>query len=216
MNVLVIGATGGTGRAAVDVLRQRGHAVTVLARSTPDPPFADGVRVVRGDALVAADLDRALDGQDAVVVSLGRGPNALKTRLGLGTTTPPDLVSRGTREVLAAMERGAVRRVVVVSAFGVGDSWDDVPLVPKLFLGLLLKEEFRDKARQEEAVRASATDWTILRPVQLTNGDRTGDVFVGASSDLRQGTVSRADLGVAVADALVDPATHGATLAVSG
>ena len=216
MNVLVIGATGGTGRASVHALLGRGHAVSVLARSEPDPPFPEGVRVERGDALVAADLDRALAGQDAAVVALGRGPNAFKTLLGIGQTTPPDLVARGTREVVAAMDRQGVRRAVVVTSFGVAESWASVSLGQRLFLGLFLKDEFRQKARQEDAVRASRADWTIIRPVQLTDGEASGDPLVSASGEVRGGSVPRADVGRVIAEAVADPATYGATLAVSG
>lgn len=72
MRVLVVGATGGSGRAAVEGLAARGHEVTAFARRA-GAVYAGcaGIRAVDGDATVPEDVDRAVRGQDAVVVTLG-------------------------------------------------------------------------------------------------------------------------------------------------
>ena len=128
MRVLVIGATGGSGRAAVDALVTAGHEVTAFARHATDA-FAgrDGVRPVDGDATVAAAVDAAVRGQDAVVVTLGIAENALRVRLRGSAGTPLDVRSRGTAAVVDAMQRHGVRRLVVQSSYGVGETRDRLP-----------------------------------------------------------------------------------------
>ena len=97
MKVLVVGATGGTGRAAVEALVADGHEVTALARRASTVLGGrDGVRPVDGDATVAADVRDAVHGQDAVVVTLGITENALRVRLRGPAGTSLDVRSRGT------------------------------------------------------------------------------------------------------------------------
>src|SRR5580704_6434221 len=109
MQILVVGATGGSGRATVEILAARGHVVTALARR-PDPgrPFPDGVRVVTGDATCASDLDSAVAGQEAVVVTPGIRENAVRVRLLGSANTPLHVRSVGTALVIEAMRRHGV------------------------------------------------------------------------------------------------------------
>ncbi len=104
MKVLVVGATGGSGRAAVEALAGRGHEVTAFARraSTVFRGRA-GVRAVDGDATVPADVGRAVRGQDAVVVTLGISEHPLRVRLLGSSGTPLEVRSRGTAAIVAAM-----------------------------------------------------------------------------------------------------------------
>ncbi|MEM0963288.1 MAG: NAD(P)-binding oxidoreductase [Bacteroidota bacterium] len=214
MNVLVLGATGGTGRALVSALLDAEHSVSVFSRAAaPQPAFDSRVRVVQGDALAPADLDRAMPGHDAVVVSLGLGPNPFAIRF--GSAGPTHTVSRGTQNTLAAMERHGVRRVIVVSAFGTGDSWSDLPLPIRMFFRLFLMASFRDKEVQEAAVRQSNTDWTILRPVQLTNGPETGAYLASPTGKAHGTPISRADVAHYAVHSLADVSTHSATVALS-
>lgn len=215
MNVLVVGSTRGTGRAVVQTLIERGHRVTALSRSgTAAPPFDDRVRVVQGDALEAADLDRAVPGHDAVVVSLGVSQNPFAMRFKIGLTTPPDVVSRGTAAVLEAMRRHGVRRLVVVSAFGVAESWGDVPLPLRVFFRLFLMDSFRDKAVQEAAVHASDADWTVLRPVGLTDKPATGD-YAADPREAHSSTIARADVADYAVRALEEGLAVGQTVTLS-
>ena len=213
-SVLVVGATGGTGRATLSALLERGHTPTAFVRSPHKlGSLRDRVRVVEGDVLDAESGRAAVAGHEAVVVSLGVHPNPLRIRTGWDVSTPLDICSRGTAVVLDAMEAEGVRRVVAVSSFGVGDSWADVPLGPRLFMRLFLMDAFADKARQE-AMLARA-DATILRPVHLTGGPATGTVLVSADGEARSGSVSRADVAAVAVDALETPGTIGQTLTLS-
>ena len=67
----MFGATGGTGRAVIENALSAGHAVTAFARRADRIVPADGLTVIQGDVMDSAQVAPALDGQDAVVISLG-------------------------------------------------------------------------------------------------------------------------------------------------
>ena len=99
------------------------------------------------------------------------------------------------RAIVPAMERAGVRRLVVVSAFGVGDTRRDAPLVPRLMYGTILRDIFADKRVAQDYVQATQLDWTFVYPVLLTDGPRTGRYRVGERLELRGlPKISRADV----------------------
>ncbi|WP_324275456.1 NAD(P)-binding oxidoreductase [Blastococcus brunescens] len=215
MQVLVIGATGGSGRAAVDALADGGHEVTAFARHASDA-FAgrDAVRALDGDATRARDVAAAVQGQDAVVVTLGISESALRVRLRGSSGTPLDVRSRGTATVVEAMARHGVRRLVVQSSYGVGETRDRLPFSSRVVFALVLRPQIADHERQEEIVRASGLDWTLVQPVNLTDGDeaatasRTGDV-----DGMR---VSRRAVGEILARLATGTGDVGSSVSVSG
>ena len=165
MRILVIGATGGTGREIVKQALERGHDIVALARNPAKLDVKhDRLRVVKGDVMDPSILD-AVKGVDAVVCALGH-----KRYLG-----PSNILSQGTRNLIDAMERSGVKRLVVESALGVGDSIGKLGVYYTLFvIPVILPFYWYDKARQERVVRASNLDWIIVRPAQLTNGRKRG------------------------------------------
>jgi putative NADH-flavin reductase len=187
MRLLVLGATGGTG---LEVLRQglaRGHDVTAFVRNPAKLPAADARLQVIPGALPAdgAPLEAALSGRDAVVCSLGVR-NAFKSG---------GLIANAMRVLVPAMERARVRRLLLVSANGVGETYARSPLVPRIMYRLLLGDIFADKAAGEAIVRASPLEWTIAYPVLLTDGPRTGQYRAGEALELRgMPKISRADV----------------------
>lgn len=187
MKLLVLGATGGTG---LEVLRQglaRGHEITAFARDTAKLQLADArLRVVPGALPAgAAALEAALAGRDAVICSLGVR-NAFKSG---------GLIEGATRVLVPAMQRAGVRRLLLVSANGVGETRARSPLLPRILYALLLRDIFADKAAGEAIVRASALEWTIAYPVLLTDGPRTGRYRAGEALELRgMPKIARADV----------------------
>lgn len=166
MRVLIVGGTGGTGRALVTQALTRGHDVTALVRDVAKLALRhENLRVVEGDVLDAAAVDSAVAGQEAVISALGHKRFMIPTRI----------LSDGTRHLLAAMQRHGVRRYIGMTALGVGDSWWRMGLSYTLFVTpVILQFYFWDKLRQERLVRASDLDWTIVRPGALTNGKPRG------------------------------------------
>lgn len=187
MKLLVLGPTGGTG---LEVLRQglaQGHEIAAFARDPAKLQLADArLQVVAGalpaDALA---LDAALKGRDAVICSLG----VRKALMSGG------LIEGAMRVLVPAMERAGARRLLLVSANGVGETRARSPLLPRILYRLLLGDIFADKAAGEAIVRASSLEWTIAYPVLLTDGPRTGRYRAGEALELRgMPKISRADV----------------------
>jgi putative NADH-flavin reductase len=186
LKLLVFGATGPSGRQLVQQALSQGHEVTVFARN-PEVLAADKrVRIAAGDATRDAEqIAEAMRGQEAVISALGRR----------NTFRSDNLIARSMRLILPAMEQAGVRRLVVMSAFGVGASRRDAPLIPRIMYRVLLSDIFADKKAAEDEIRRSSLDWTIVYPVLLTDGPLTGSYRVGEHIELRgMPKISRADV----------------------
>jgi putative NADH-flavin reductase len=185
--ILVLGATGGTGRQIVIQAVQQGHEATVLVRR-PDrlAGLPEGIRVLKGDVLKDAEaLAEAVRQQDTVICTLGVG-KSLKSG---------GLIARSAPLLVRTMERQGTRRLILTSAYGVGATRQDVPILPRMLMSLFFRDLYMDKEIGEEAVRRSNLDWTLVYPVTLTNGPRTGQYRVGERLKLRGvPTISRADV----------------------
>jgi uncharacterized protein YbjT (DUF2867 family) len=216
MKVLVIGATGGSGRATVGELLERGHTVTAFCRSAD--AFTDGPEELRlhvGDALNADDVSAAVRAQDAVVVTLGIRENPVRVRLGGPTGTSAAVRSEGTRNVIAAMRAHGVRRLVVQTSYGSGVTRGRLPLRYRLMFWVLLRPQVLDTEKQDELVRASGLDWVLAQPVNLTDVVEGGTAFASAQGDVQGWHVSRNRVGRFLAQALEGETFVGRTVALS-
>lgn len=208
---------GGTGRATAERLLANGHPVTAFARNPVTLPSDwAGSTVVQGDVRDQGAVRRAVDGQDAVVVCLGISTSPVLARLGAPVNTPLNVCSAGTRNVVDPMRSEGVRRLVCVTAWGVGDSHGAVPWFFRAFRWLFLQERYADKERQEQVVRTSGLDWTVVRPVGLSNGPATGRYLVSPDGVIRHPLVARADVAAAIARLLTTDEYLGKTVMVSG
>jgi hypothetical protein len=202
MQILVVGATGGSGRATVEALSARGHRVTALVRRLDaGHPFPSGVRVIEGDATRADDIDRAVAGQDAVVVTLGIREPALKVRLLGSARTPLNVRSVGTALVIGAMRRHDVRKLVVQTSYGVGSTRSRLSLKWRAIFALLLKPQIADTEVQELAVRTSGLDWVVAQPVALTDGVESEAPFTSPDGTVRSMAISRRRVATFLAEA---------------
>jgi putative NADH-flavin reductase len=198
VRLLVFGATGATGQQIVMQGLQQGHELTVFVRNPAKLTLRDDrLRVVVGSVPEDADaISAAVGGQDAVISALGVR-NSLKSG---------NLISHSMRTIVPAMERQVVRRLIFTSAFGVGDTRRDAPLLPRIMYRVLLTDIFADKADAEHYLRESSLDWTLVYPVLLTNGPRTGQYRVGERLRLRGlPMISRADVADFILKQLQDP-----------
>ncbi|MGK6323349.1 NAD(P)-dependent oxidoreductase [Sphingomonas sp. DT-51] len=194
-NVLVLGATGGTGRRIVEQAQVRGLRVSALVRSRASADGLGDARVVLGDARDTAALREALRGQDAVVSALGTPASPFRK---------VTLLSEATRALVDAMRAQDVRRLVAITGMGTGDSrGHGGPLFDRLIFPLLLRHVYADKDRQETIVRDSDLDWTLVRPAVLSDAPARGRVrALEDLSGFHGGTISRTDVATFVLDAL--------------
>ncbi|MET0132742.1 MAG: NAD(P)H-binding protein [Kibdelosporangium sp.] len=197
--LVVLGATGGTGRAIVDVALRAGHTVTAVTRRADALPPAAGLTVaVVPDVADHDHLAGAIGGHDAVISALGSSERG-----------PITVCTDGIRAALHAMGATGVRRLVVVSAHGAAESRDRSPY--SLALWASVGHKMRDKESMEMLIRASDTDWTIVRPPALRNTAATGRYRTGTDLRVRLTTaVSRADLADFLVREAIEPTyLHG-------
>jgi putative NADH-flavin reductase len=188
--VLIMGATGRTGRQLVAQALERGLAVTALVRNPSKLQVAHpNLTVVRGDVRDAGSVETAMRGQDAVLSALGHK-----------RYYPPNrILSEGTRNILRAMEAQGVSRFVCETSLGVGDSAGRLGVYYTFFtIPVVLPFYYWDKTRQERVIAGSATniEWVIVRPGLLTNGEKRGRYRHGrdVGSFLWTVRISRADV----------------------
>lgn len=183
----IFGATGRTGIHLVEQALAREHEVTVLARN-PDKlgELSHRVRTVQGDVTDPGKVAEAVQGQDAVIMALGH------TR-----TSPKDVLTVATRNVLEAMNQHGVRRLINLTGAGVPDPADKPGLFDRLMSGLLrlaARDLWEDAMQQTSLIRASDLDWTIVRVPRLTNGPARGTVRSGYVGHGPGPMISRADV----------------------
>lgn len=205
MKLLIIGATGPTGREIVKQALALGHEITALVRDPAKADLPPAVKKATGNVLDRGSLTQAVAGQDAVLCSLGSGMT--------GPFKKMTMLSEGTGNLLAAMKEQGVRRFVCITGIGAGESKGHGPWYYNwLVQPLLLRGVYDDKTRQEAAVRASGLDWTLVRPGLLTNGPIQGESSVRVLTDLtgvKAGAVSRADVAAFCLRELADGRYQG-------
>jgi len=217
MKVLVVGSTGGSGRAAVAHLRAEGHEVTAFSRKAGVTLRADErLHAVSGDVMNRADVERAVKGQDAVIVTLGIAENPFRVRILGPASTPADVRSKGTKNVISAMQQHGVRRLVVQTSYGVGETRGRLGLVDAAFFALVLKPQIADTETQNEAVVASDLDWVIVQPVHLTDGAEDAMPFISTEGETGRMKVSRNSVGRFLAHAVASNAFVRKSVALSG
>jgi putative NADH-flavin reductase len=191
--ILVLGATGGTGRLIVAQAVSRGYDVTVLVRSAEKARDLKGAKLIVGDVRDESALRQALKGRDAVISALGAPASPF------GEVT---LLSSATRALVSAMKAEQVSRLVCITGIGAGDSAGHGGyLFDNLIFPLLLRKVYADKNRQEAIIRDSGLDWVLVRPSILNN--KPSSNTIRALTDLSKfdgGTISREDVAKFVLD----------------
>jgi len=216
MKVLVVGATGGSGRATVEKLLAAGHEVTAFSRHADRLQLASShFHAFPGDVMNPADVEAAVPGHDAVIVTLGISESPLRVRLFGSATTPMDVRSTGTRNVISAMRKHGVRKLVVQTTYGVGATKERLRWVERLMFKLLLQPQIADTERQEREVRASGLDWVLAQPVHLTDSLEDG-AFASSNGETRKMRISRRGVAQFLVDATAGSRYVGQSVALSG
>ncbi|BCS49088.1 hypothetical protein JUNP479_1782 [Aeromonas jandaei] len=199
---LIFGASRGLGRAFTHHALNKGHRVVALVRS---PEMATelealGVEVIEGDALDPAAVQQACiaAGQDAQVVS---------TLGSFRQVVPVDY--QGNRHVIDAMEQAGLKRLLLVTSLGCGDSWQYLPQRARAAFG----HEVRLKSLAESWLQTSSLAWTILRPAGLLDGDASDRAELSQGKEVH-GLVRRADVAAQGLRLLADETAVGQIYAI--
>jgi putative NADH-flavin reductase len=164
MRIYIIGGTGKTGGELIKQALEQGHTVTALVRNPKKIKISNpNLSVIKGDVLDLSSFDLSVNGHDAVLSSLGHKKFIIKT----------NILSEGTKNIIAAMQKQRVKRLICITSLGINDSRFKLGLYYTLFtIPFILFFYFLDKSKQEKIIFKSDLDWTIIRPGQLTNGKK--------------------------------------------
>ena len=187
MNVLIVGATRGIGRQLLEQALAAGHTVTALVRNPQKLATQhERLKIIKGDILDSESVARAMTGQEAVCCTIGVKYPWIRVTV----------FSEGTRNLLQAMKKTGIKRLICVTGIGAGDSKGHGGfLYDRLFLPTLLKTIYADKDRQESLIQTSDVDWTIVRPGFLTNGPLTENYRILTNmTGVTAGRISRSDV----------------------
>jgi uncharacterized protein YbjT (DUF2867 family) len=202
MNLVVLGASGRTGRLVVEQALAAGHTVTALVHSPEKLTIGNpNLRVVTGEATEPSAVSSALEGADAVISTLG----------GTGS-----VIADSTSAIVSAAGQTGVSRVVVLSSFFV--ERDRLDPVSRLLTGLAMGALIKDKSAGEEMLRRSDLEWTIVYASMLSDGPASGSVAVlpeGARRGLSQ-KISRADVAAWMVDAATGVQHSRSSVGITG
>jgi uncharacterized protein YbjT (DUF2867 family) len=168
----------------------RGHRISAFVRDAAalNDIAHERVNVVRGNVLASEVVDAAVRGHDGVLCTLG-------SRSIIRRDT---LCSEATKYIVAGMTRHGVRRLVVCTSSGVGDSRSNIPWIGRWLVDWVVA----DKEAQERVVRESATEWVLVRPAGLRDGPPRGEIAVGLPGPLPTRSISRAGVAAFMLDQL--------------
>ncbi|MBL8103635.1 MAG: SDR family oxidoreductase [Anaerolineales bacterium] len=186
MKVVVFGASRGVGLKVVEQALEAGHAVTAFVRS----PEKFGIKhenliVFKGDSMDSASVEKAIEGQEAVISALG-------------PTRPPipRMMETSAKNIVSGMKKHGVRRLVSTTGAGIRQP-EDKPKLADHFIGFLLnllaKTVVVDSAENVKVIQASDLDWTIARFPRLIDGEHTRKYQIGFVSKESGTQLSRAD-----------------------
>jgi putative NADH-flavin reductase len=186
MKIVVFGASGKTGKHVVRQALEAGHQVTAFVRS----PEKLGIEhpnlvVCQGDIMDGEKVEHAIAGREAVISTLG-------------PTRPPvpGMMEIAAKNIVSAMQKHGVKRLLSTTGAGVRDPRDQPKLFDKfmkMLLTLMARDVLRDSEANVSAIRASDLDWTIVRFPRLMDGPHTGKYRVGYIGKNSGSQISSAD-----------------------
>ena len=188
MKVIIFGSTGTIGKHLVQQALEKEYQVLAFCRDKEkmDSFSHPNLEIIEGDVFNKEDVRSSVKNQDVVIVALGSG----KSRKSV-------VRSEGTKNIIEAMKTNGVKRLICQSTLGIGESNDNLNFFWKhIMFGWFLKQVFLDHQLQEEYVKNSNLDWTIIRPGAFTDGAKTEDYQHGFSPKARslKLKISRADV----------------------
>jgi len=195
--IIVFGATGKTGIKICEQLHdsQLEHSAFVR-KGSENKITTENTELIYGDVLNKADIENVFKSNEYTDIVISLGSKDLKKSL---------IRSTGTKNIVdVILEQSIKSKIHIVSAFGVGDSWDEMNWVGKLICKVLIRNTMLDHNLQEEIVTKSLKEFHIVRPVELTNGDLTGKIHDHKEGFLPSSKISRADVAKYLVEAMLN------------
>lgn len=187
LDILIFGGTSGIGLETTKLALARGHKVTSITRRPERMSVKHGNLInLQGDITDRTTYNYLFVGKSAIISTIGLKPSRDEVTV----------YSRGMENVLAVANEAGVKRIVTVTGIGAGDSKGHGGMFYDRILNpLLLKTDYADKTRQEQIVKSSDSDWTIVRPGFLVDesSDKAYRVLT-STKGLVAGSISRADV----------------------
>jgi len=205
--VVIAGATGRVGRLVVNEVLARGfnaRAILIPPFDSPDQPeFTEkNVEMVEGDLTSAEVLEKAVEGADFLISVIGsKKPFSKKEN--------DKIDNMGNQNLTRAAKAKGLKRVVIVSSNGVGNSRWAINLMHKLSMNRIL----RAKEKSEAFIQSYGMEYTLLRPGGYNEKDLSGEIVFGEGGGL-SGLIGRGEIAKACADATTNPAMKNRTLEV--
>lgn len=207
MHLVIFGATGGTGRNVITQGLDNGYHITALVRNPASLHIQNvNLSVIQGDVLNPKDVESVVKGQDAVISVLGN-----KARDALWK--PNTIISDGVKNIISAMKKRKVKRLLFVASFGVNKH---IFLPEKVFIQIVLKNIFADIPKQEALIQESGLNWTIVHPARLVNTTRTGTYKKGGNLPIGLfSKIARSDVADFLLKSIQDKTTLNKTITIS-
>ena len=203
MHILILGATGRTGRILLNEALKRGHSINVLVSHKGNlKSNVNLVNVHEGTPLNRYTLADAMRGCDAILstLNISRVSDYPWAKL----RTSKDFLSSSMQNVIETAKEQNLSRIIVTTAWGVGETKKDIPF---WFRWLIKNSNIRfayfDHDRQEEMLQQSGIKWTIVRPVGLTDSEKEKEVRVTLYKSPKPSlTISRRNVALFMLDVL--------------
>jgi putative NADH-flavin reductase len=175
MKILLLGATGRTGKHIIEEAIKRGHEISAIARN-PEKLTDYRIDITQGTPYDYETVETAISGCQAVINTLNVSRKS--DNLWAPLAAPKDMISKSASNAIKAMEKSGIKRIVVLGTLGAGRSWNNIPFILKLLVSMSnLKHAFRDHGKQEVILEKSSVDYTICRAPMLSDDrNETGTV----------------------------------------
>ena len=179
MKILLLGATGRTGKHIIEEAIKRGHQVSAIARD-PEKLKDFKIDITQGTPYDYETIEKAIIGCEAVINTLNVSRKSDNPWASL--TAPKDIISKSASNAIKAMEKYGINRFVALSTIGAGRSWKTSPGILKFIVSISnLKHAFWDHGKQEDILETSLMQYTICRAPMLSN--KTNDTGAVATSE---------------------------------
>jgi uncharacterized protein YbjT (DUF2867 family) len=177
MKILLLGATGRTGKLVIEEAIKRGHKISAIARE-PEKLKDYQIDITQGTPYDFKTVEKTLSGCEAVINTLNISRKSDNPWAGL--ISPRDLISISATNAVSAMKKAGIKRFIALSTIGAGSSWKTAPSILRFIVSISnLKYAFWDHGKQEEILKNSPIEYTICRaPMLSTEINTKGAVAV--------------------------------------